>query len=131
MKIYPLFRPDVLFRWIGPSLAEEGNPNDIACEVFHPRLIWRKDATTAEDLESGMTPDGEHGDEIWAVECFYASSWFRKGAVARERRYSWPVFQGSAASLWWARRLLVGQKSTTSCSRRVGKLAEYRKICES
>ena len=107
MKIYPLFRPDVLFRWIGPSLAEEGNPNDIACEVFHPRLIWRKDATTAEDLESGMTPDGEHGDEIWAVECSCASSWFRKGAVAgnadihgRFFRDLPPVYGGQEGCLW-------------------------------
>ena len=41
---------------------EEGGLNDIAPEVLHGRLIFRRDAITAEDLESGMTPVGEHGD---------------------------------------------------------------------
>ena len=43
---------------------EEGGLNDIATEVLHGCLIFRRDAITAEDLESGMTPVGEHGDQV-------------------------------------------------------------------
>jgi hypothetical protein len=44
--------------------VEEGGLNDIAAEVLHSRLIFRRDAITAEDLESGMTPVGKHGDQV-------------------------------------------------------------------
>ena len=44
---------------------EEGGLNDIVAEVLHRRLIFRRDATTAEDLESEMTPVGEHGDQVF------------------------------------------------------------------
>ncbi len=44
---------------------EEGGLNDIAAEVLHGRLIFRRDAITAEDLESGMTPVGEHVDQVF------------------------------------------------------------------
>lgn len=43
---------------------EEGGLNDIAPEVLHGCLIFRRDAITAEDLESGMTPVGKHGDQL-------------------------------------------------------------------
>jgi hypothetical protein len=44
--------------------VEEGGLNDIAAEVLRSRLIFRRDATTAEDLESEMTPVGGHGDQV-------------------------------------------------------------------
>jgi len=42
--------------------VEEGSPDDVPGQVLHGRLIFRRDAITAEDLESGMTSVGEHVD---------------------------------------------------------------------
>ena len=43
---------------------EEGSPDDVPGQVFHVCLILDKKTLTAEDLESGMTPVGEHGDQV-------------------------------------------------------------------
>jgi len=45
--------------------VEEGNLNDIEAEVLHGCLIFRRDAITAEALESGMTPAVKHGDQVF------------------------------------------------------------------
>jgi hypothetical protein len=50
--------------------VEVGDLDDIAAEVLHGCLIFRRDGIPAEDLESGMTPVGEHGDQVF----FYDAS---------------------------------------------------------
>ena len=44
---------------------EEGNPEEVLGQVFHGRLLLRRDAVATEDLESGMTPVGKHGDQVF------------------------------------------------------------------
>jgi len=43
----------------------EGSPDDVPGQVFHAHLTFRSKAITAEDLESGMTPVGEHVDQVF------------------------------------------------------------------
>jgi hypothetical protein len=44
--------------------VEEGSPDDVPGQVFHGGLILGEYTLAAEDLESGMTPVGEHDDQV-------------------------------------------------------------------
>ena len=55
----------------------EGSPEDIPTQVFHGRLIFRPNAVAVEDLESRMTPVGEHGDHPSGVMAIYFQSLVR------------------------------------------------------
>ena len=43
----------------------EGSPEKVPAQVFHSGLILGKYPLPAEDLESGMPPVGEHGDQVF------------------------------------------------------------------
>jgi len=46
------------------TFQREGRPDDVTRQIFHGRIISRRDAVAAEDVESGMPPCGEHGDQL-------------------------------------------------------------------
>jgi len=46
------------------ALLGERGPDDIAGQIFHSRIIIGRYAVSAEDVESGMPPLGEHGDHL-------------------------------------------------------------------
>jgi len=45
-------------------LLGEGRPDDIAGQVFHGRIVIRRNPVSAEDIEAGMPPCGEHVDHL-------------------------------------------------------------------
>jgi hypothetical protein len=53
------------FRKILHPFLGEGGPDNVPGQVSHGGLILGKYALTAEDLESGMTPVGKHGDQVF------------------------------------------------------------------
>jgi len=46
------------------ALLRERGPDDVAGQVLHVRIIFWRYAVSAEDVESGMPPCGEHGDHL-------------------------------------------------------------------
>ena len=53
----------LLIQVLHPLLGE-GRPDDIAGQVFHGRIVIRRNPVSAEDVEAGMPPCGEHVDHL-------------------------------------------------------------------